>query len=199
MPFLPSLPEKANLSDVFKAFPRGFKPLMEFHDEALRGPSPLTIGERELIAAYVSGLNKCQFCYNAHTTYAIFYGLDEGVFEPLMADIATAPVDEKIKPILAFARKTTLDQHTVSKADIDAILAAGWPEEAVNDAALVVSLFNYMNRIIHTMGVAPFDEDYAARKKAILKKPKDARLAQNEKDIGKAHYVNYGKSLGLID
>ena len=199
MPFLPSLPEKTNLSDVYKAFPKGVRPLMKFHDEVLRGPSPLTIGERELIAAYVSGLNKCQFCYNAHTTYAVFYGYNEEIFAPLLADVDTAPVDEKIKPILTFARKTTLAPGSVEKTDIDAILAAGWPEEAVNDALMVVSLFNYMNRIIHAMGVDPLDEEYATRKKAIMKKPLEARIAQNDKDIGKAHYVQYGKSLGLID
>lgn len=199
MPFLPSLPEQTNLSDVFKAFPRGFRPLMEFHDEILRGPSPLSIGERELIAAYVSGLNKCRFCVNAHTTYAIFYGVDESLFDPLLADIASSGVADNMKPILEYARAITLDLTSVSAAHTEAILAAGWPEAAVHDAAAVTALFNYMNRMIHAMGVAPFDEEYAARKKAILKKPLAARLAQNEKDIGKAHYVRYGKSLGLID
>lgn len=199
MPFLPLFPEKTNLSDVFKAFPKGFRALMEFHDEILRGPSPLSIGERELIAAYVSALNKCEFCYNAHTAYALYYGYDEELFDPLLADIDGAPVDEKMKPVLKYARKTTLDPQAVTKADVDAILAAGWPEEAVHDAAAVTSLFNYMNRLIHAMGVDPHDDHYAARKKAILKKPKDARLAQNEKDVGKDHYVQYGKSLGLID
>jgi hypothetical protein len=29
--------------------------------EALRGPSPWTVGERELMAAYVSALNRCRF------------------------------------------------------------------------------------------------------------------------------------------
>ena len=48
MPFLPSLPEKTNLSDVFKAFPKGFKPLMEFHDEVLRGPSTTFYGSGAL-------------------------------------------------------------------------------------------------------------------------------------------------------
>src|SRR6188768_3672264 len=33
---------------------------------ALRGPSPLTVMERELIATYVSSLNECQFCADSH-------------------------------------------------------------------------------------------------------------------------------------
>jgi len=57
MPFLPSLPKGASLLSVFKSFPQPSKPLIEFHEVLLRGPSPFTEGERELIAAYVLGLN----------------------------------------------------------------------------------------------------------------------------------------------
>lgn len=199
MPFLPSFPEKTNLSDVFKAFPKGIKPLMEYHDEVLRGPSPLTIGEREMIAAFVSKLNGCRFCFNSHQVYAAFYGVDETLFDRLIEDIDTSGAPDKMKPVLKYARKITLDHGNIGQADSKAILKAGWPEAAVYDTAAVSSLFNYMNRIVDAMGVDSQDDVYAARLNAVLKKPLAARLAQNKKDIGKANYVQYGKSLGLID
>ena len=37
-------------------------PLSELAEVLLRGPSTLTRGERELIAAYVSALNDCRYC-----------------------------------------------------------------------------------------------------------------------------------------
>jgi AhpD family alkylhydroperoxidase len=37
----------------------------------LRGESPLTSGERELIAAYVSHLNNCHFCHTSHASAAM--------------------------------------------------------------------------------------------------------------------------------
>ena len=199
MPFLPSFPEKTNLSDVFKAFPKGIKPLMEYHDEVLRGPSPLTIGEREMIAAFVSKLNGCRFCFNSHRVYAAFYGVDETLFDRLVEDIDTSGAPDKMKPVLKYARKITLDHGNLEKGDTEAILKAGWPEEAVYDTAAVAALFNYMNRIIHAMGVDPQDDIYAARLSAVLKKPLATRLAQNEKDIGSTNYSDWGKSLGLID
>ena len=58
-----ALPEETNLSDVFKAFPAGAAPLMEFHDIVLRKASPLSVAQRELIAALVSALNACDFCF----------------------------------------------------------------------------------------------------------------------------------------
>lgn len=49
-----SLAADAHLMHVFKRFPKMIMPLLELHDAILRSDSGLTIGERELIAAYTS-------------------------------------------------------------------------------------------------------------------------------------------------
>jgi len=51
MTFLPSLPDNAKLLDVFRAHPETAHPLLDYHEALMRGPSPLSIAERELIAA----------------------------------------------------------------------------------------------------------------------------------------------------
>ena len=53
MSFLRSMPD-ASLIHVFRTYPELTKPLHEFAHRLLRGPSPFTEGERELLAAYVS-------------------------------------------------------------------------------------------------------------------------------------------------
>ena len=50
--------------------PETAKPLSELAEVLLRGPSPLTPGERETIAAYVSLLNDCRFCHGSHSAAA---------------------------------------------------------------------------------------------------------------------------------
>jgi AhpD family alkylhydroperoxidase len=69
----PSLPTPTGLEDVFKEYPAGLFPLLELHDVILREDSPLTVAERELIAAFVSGINGCQFCYGSHRAIAEAY------------------------------------------------------------------------------------------------------------------------------
>ena len=59
----PSLPANPEMIEVFATHSEGFELLCDYHDMILRGPSPLSIAERELIGAYVSGLNQCGFCY----------------------------------------------------------------------------------------------------------------------------------------
>ena len=41
-------------------------PLMELAQVLLRGDSTLSSGERELIAAYVSRQNECEYCAGSH-------------------------------------------------------------------------------------------------------------------------------------
>ena len=54
MSFLPSLPADAVLVNVFQRFPEVSSKLIEYHEVLMRGPSPLSVGERELIAGFVS-------------------------------------------------------------------------------------------------------------------------------------------------
>ena len=45
-------------------------PLLELAEVLLRGENTLSRGERELIAAYVSNLNECDFCQASHSIFA---------------------------------------------------------------------------------------------------------------------------------
>ena len=198
MPFLPSLPELTDLSDVFKSFPKGVPALLAYHDAILRGPSPLSIGERELIAAYVSGLNECRFCCNAHTVYAERFGMAPEVLQGMTTDLAGAPLDERLKPLLRLAKKLTEDPETVTGGDHAAILEAGWPEEAVADVIFVTALFNFMNRVVSGFGVDPHEEVHEERRQAIRKMKPGRREALNESQLGSDEYIKYGRSIGVV-
>ena len=44
--------------------------MKEFTHEAMRGSSAWSVGDRELMAAYVSRVNECDFCVGAHSATA---------------------------------------------------------------------------------------------------------------------------------
>lgn len=168
MPFLPSLPQGATLLDLFKAFPQTSTPLLQFHEVLLRGPSPFTEAERELIAAYVSGLNRCRYCRGVHTATAELLGVPLNSVGSAIDDIETGPVENKIKPVLRYARKLTQQPDSVTQSDADTIFAAGWDETALYHAVAVTALFNFMNRLVEGMGIE-LDPNYV--------KPASERLA----------------------
>lgn len=149
----PSLPEQPQLADVFRRFPHTAPPLLDYHDRLLRDPSPLTVGQRELIAAYVSGLNACTYCHGAHVLAASSFGIDEGLFEGLIADIDSSSVEERMKPILAYVGKLTRSPSRMVAADAQAVYDAGWDEQSLFDAISVCALFNFMNRIVEGAGI----------------------------------------------
>ena len=66
----------------------------------MRRPSPFTPAERELIAAYVSGVNACHYCHGVHTRTAEAFGIAPGVLEAALADLDTAPVGDRSRPQL---------------------------------------------------------------------------------------------------
>jgi alkylhydroperoxidase family enzyme len=63
-----------------------------------------------------------------------------------------------LRPLLALARKLTLDQSLVVSADVRAAHDAFWGERAVHDCITVVALFNFINRYAHGHGVTLSDE-----------------------------------------
>lgn len=153
MSYLASLPTETTLLQVFQSYPATARPLLEFHELIMRGPSPFTPGERELIAAYVSGVNACAYCHGVHTVTAEAFGLAPGVLTAALADLDSAPVDAKLKPVLAYVGKLTRAPSTMVESDVDAVSAAGWDERALHDAVLVCALFNFMNRMVEGLGI----------------------------------------------
>ncbi len=152
MPHLPSLP-KGTLFDIFKQYPDFSRSLHIFLEDLLRGPSPFSVAERELIGGYVSGLNKCVFCCSVHAGLAEDLGNWEGLVETFLAGDHYVPENPKLVPVLAYIRRLTLEIDTVGESDVTAILDAGWPEEAAVHANLICGAFSLFNRWVTGLGV----------------------------------------------
>jgi len=148
-----------SLPNAFEAYPELARPMLDLGQAIMRGPAPLTPGEREFLAAYISALNNCQFCQDSHTACAAHFDQPEST-DRLVADAvtdlegATLP-NPKLKPILGYVRKLTLTPKSVGQTDIDAILAAGWDEKAVVCAVAVCGYFNQLNRLVEGLGIEP--------------------------------------------
>ncbi len=162
-PFLSSLNPGSGVLDLVKFNKAAGRALIEYHEALLRGPSPLSVAERELIAAYTSGLNACNYCHGVHKVTAEAFGVPADLLQRLLDDPATAPVEPRLKPILAYVRKLTLTPAKMAQADADAVFAAGWDERALHDAISVCALFNLMNRMIDGHGIEGSAESYQRR------------------------------------
>jgi alkylhydroperoxidase family enzyme len=84
-------------------------------------------------------------------------------------DWRTAPVSPRIAATLGFIEKLTLRPDEVTRADADAVRAAGVSEEALLDAIHVCALFSMIVRLADSLGwdVPPF-ESFFERADAML-------------------------------
>lgn len=147
------------LLDVFRAHPQTSAPLLDYHEAVMRGPSAFSVAQRELIAAFVSGLNSCGYCLGVHGVTAARFGVEEGTLTALLRDVDTADVDDRLRPVLRYVAKLTTSPSRITPEDTSAVVAAGWDDSALHDAVSVCGLFNLMNRIVEGLGVSA-DEDY---------------------------------------
>lgn len=153
MPRLRSLPEQPVMRDLYRAYPDTCRPLGVLTEAAMRGPSPFNQGQRELIAAFVSGLNACAYCHGTHLGVAEACGVAPSLITALLADIETAPVEPRMKPILRYARKLTLSPARMTEADAASLYDVGWGDDALYSTVLVTALFNFYNRLVDGVGL----------------------------------------------
>ncbi len=168
MPFLSSIKDDDKVPHVLAKFNTGTgRPLLEFHEALLRGDSPFTVQQRELMAAYVSGINACQYCCGAHTAAAKQFGVPETVVTALIENVRTAPVNDEFKPIFDYLRKLTLSPTKMTQKDAEAVFAAGWNERALYDAVQICCLYNFMNRFVEGLGLTPRPDQFDMEGKMI--------------------------------
>jgi uncharacterized peroxidase-related enzyme len=151
--------EYSKIWDLF-AFQEAFTVhLARFSQGVLRQPATISPGLRELIAAYTSSLNECAFCREAHAAAAGELLGDHDLVRAVLSDLERSAIDERTKVLLRFTAGVTRNLAAVGGADVDAVRAAGWDDEAIYYAITTCALFNFYNRWITASGVPEMSGD----------------------------------------
>ncbi len=153
MSFLKRFNEHSTCGDLLFSDFKRFAPLNDFSDNVLTGPSEFTKSERELMAAYVSGLNSCSYCFGAHSAVAAQFGIKAELLEAMLYDLRSSKLDHRLKPVFLFIKKLTLTPSKVVESDAQAVFKVGWTEQALTDCVSVCALFNLYNRLLDGHGI----------------------------------------------
>lgn len=107
------------------------------------------LGDRELIATYVSYLNDCYFCQSVHGAIAAACLNDDyELVKRVKADFQTADISDKLKALLVIAAKVQKGGKSVTYADVEAARAAGATDVEVHDTVLIAAAFCMFNRYV---------------------------------------------------
>lgn len=126
-------------------------PMQAIAQEAMRGPSGWSVGDRELMAAFVAKTNQCEFCVKAHSAVAQAAFRGKKDVRELLDNVETARVDEPLRATLLMLRKLTRE-HSVTADDMRAVLAAGATRQQIEDALAVCFSFNVIARLADALG-----------------------------------------------
>jgi alkylhydroperoxidase family enzyme len=139
-----------------------------FTHEAMRGPSDWSVGDRELMAAYVAKVNGSAFCIGAHTATARRAYQDGPMVAAVLTDLESAPIAEPLRATLRMLGELTAEGKV---SDMRSVLAAGVTRRQVEDALAVAAAFNTTARLADAFGFDVLSpEGFEAGAKYLLKR-----------------------------
>jgi uncharacterized peroxidase-related enzyme len=159
MPHIALNSDEPGIRGLLRFRPETGRPLGELAEVLLRGPGTLTRGERELIAAYVSALNGCQYCSLSHSACAAAQ-LPGGMalVEQVRADASSAPLSAKLRALLGIASAVQQSGLKVSVEEVAAARTAGATDLEIHDTVLIAAAFCMFNRYVDGLATtAPAD------------------------------------------
>ncbi|AIG79627.1 MULTISPECIES: carboxymuconolactone decarboxylase family protein [Amycolatopsis] len=162
---MPHIALDENLPGIIALFayrPETAAPLGQLADVLLRGPSSLSVGERELIGAVVSRGNDCTFCSRSHAAVAA-EALEGGmpVVEAAWKDVDGAPVSAKMKALLHIAVAVRESGKSVGEDLIETARAEGATDVEIHDTVLIAAAFCMFNRYVDGLATLAVDDQDA--------------------------------------
>jgi len=116
--------------------------------------SPLKRYQREMIGVIVSGANSCEYCVWHHKTALNHFWKDKEKSNLLLKDFNSIDLSDADLALCNYARDLTKNPEVISEGKhIQDLKQSGLDDRAIMDAALVISYFNFVNRMIIGLGV----------------------------------------------
>ncbi len=147
--------------------PETAKPLNLLAEILLRDDNnTLTRGERELIGTYVSHLNDCFFCQNAHSGLAQHYlQCDTDTVDAIVHDPEHADLSSKMKALLGIAAAVHKGGKYVKPEHIERAKMEGASDVEIHDTVLIAAAFCMFNRYVDGLGTwAPADRTFYVKR-----------------------------------
>ncbi|NUO98313.1 MAG: carboxymuconolactone decarboxylase family protein [Nonomuraea sp.] len=165
-PHIRLISDEPGIRGLFRYRPEAAAPLTLLSEVLLCGDSPLSRADRELIAAYVSSLNRCRFCFHTHAAFAAAR-VPEGMtlVGQTCADPGAAPIPDKLKALLAIAAAVRESGRDVTAGLVATAREEGATDLEIHDTVLIAAAFCMYNRYVDGLATLATDDPghYAAR------------------------------------
>ena len=149
--------KRGKLADVHKIQslrPKSITAHMDLYMEIMYSRSDLSRAERELIGTIVSIANGCNYCTKHHAEALNHFWKDDGKIEQLINGNYTEILSPKETALSEFSKHLTKHPEQHDHQDFTPQLRTiGLSDAAILDVVLVTAYFNFVNRIVLSLGV----------------------------------------------
>jgi uncharacterized peroxidase-related enzyme len=143
----------ANVLRAHSVNPAAMATHVTLYEALMFGLSELSRVEREVIAVAVSAANECAYCVSHHSVALRSAGGDPVLAAVVCGDTDAAPLDERGRALVPSATRLTRAPASMMPDDVAALRAVGLSDAAIHDATAVAAYFNFVNRLVHGLGV----------------------------------------------
>lgn len=117
----------------------------------------LTQAQHEMIASYVSALNRCDYCLSGHTRFLQLHG--EQYLHTAQAlregDLDAAGLSTAERLLLEFVGTLTRHAYRITDEQVQGLRDAGWTDAQIAEAVYDAALLNFFNRIADAFDIRP--------------------------------------------
>lgn len=148
--------KRGKLADVHKIQslnPETIVKHMDFYLSIMFGKSPLSRAQREMIAVVVSVANGCLYCRQHHAEALNHYWKDKQRLALLIRDFSKVDLSEVDNYLCELAWQLSRTPTISTEELISYLKEKGLDDRAILDATLVISYFNFVNRMVLGLGV----------------------------------------------
>lgn len=149
----------SNILKVHSLNPAAMGNHLELYMTLMFGKSGLSRAEREAVAVVVSAANDCAYCVSHHVEALRRYIDDEEALEMLASGDGLETLQPRLSNIVRHADKLTSVPSAMTESDLGELRAVGLSDSDILDLTLIVSYFNFVNRIALGLGVSFSDDE----------------------------------------
>jgi len=143
----------SNIMRIHSLNPEAMKDHLDLYISVMFSNSGLSRADRELLAIIVSRVNGCDYCVNHHSEALYHHWKDRGRVDLAKKDFRSLDLSERIFRMLEYGEKLTKDPKLVGKEDVERLRDVGFSDRNILNINLIVSYFNFVNRISSGLGV----------------------------------------------
>ncbi len=148
---------RSDLPGIVKCFathPPMLRSMIDLAAEFLFVDGHLKRMHKEMIATLISLQNACPYCAESHGNSLLAQGGSAEIVCALRVEALDSPCFSPAEQtLLRFALKVNADSRSITRADVEKSIEAGWTETQLAEAVHIAALFAAFNRIANAFGL----------------------------------------------